>query len=278
LFGGLAKRVGTMASTLKQMWEDLQQQPIPVRLRVYAMFIKYYSEVALEQLEHDIAQIESYDPLYQSYLWAYWHTYLPTPKPPRVDFPVLGVDQLNAMMTAFREVFGPDWFDSELPPKPSSELKTDVARRLDWLKQCVGKEFEQKVFSIVDRHDIVSPIEQIFLMQWCYAKVEDRFRLKLQPQKPFRTEAGEFFLDYVVTSADNDSPTFAVAIELDGHEFHEKTKEQVIQDKRRERAILQAGIKDRLTVLRFSGSEIVRNCKGCIAEVVKFIEKMRTPR
>ena len=146
---------------------------------------------------------------------------------------------------------------------------------MEWLKQCVGKEFEQAVISIVDRHNIVSPIEQIFLMEWCYAKVEHRYGVKLQPQRPISTPAGEFFLDYVVTSADPNSPSFAVAIELDGHEFHEKTKEQVIRDNRRERAILQAGVKERLTVLRFSGSEVFRNCKGCIAEVVAFIEKTR---
>ena len=69
-----------------------------------------------------------------------------------------------------------------------------------------------------------------------------------------------------------------MAIELDGHNFHEKTKEQVIRDKRRERAILQAGIKDNLSVLRFAGTEIVRDCSRCIKEIIAFVEKMRTNR
>lgn len=54
-----------------------------------------------------------------------------------------------------------------------------------------------------------------------------------------------------------------VAIECDGHDFHEKTKEQAAADKKRDRQILAAGF----PVMRFSGSEIFRDALGCAQQV-----------
>jgi hypothetical protein len=221
-----------------------------------AAFIERLSDLILEEIRKDIAQIDSLDAFAQGYLHAYWRTVgdrIHSSRRGKVESPASTVEDLESQVSLVEEVFGIEIGS----PKPSNELKGDVANRLEWLKQCVGKDFERSVFGIVDRHNIVSPIEQIFLMEWCYAKVEDLYSLKLQPQEPIRTAAGEFFLDYLVTSTHDSTPKFAVAIELDGHEFHEKTKEQVLQDK------------------RFSGAEVVRNCKNCIKEVISFIEQMR---
>lgn len=54
-----------------------------------------------------------------------------------------------------------------------------------------------------------------------------------------------------------------VVIECDGHEFHEKSKEQAARDKRRDREILTAGF----PVMRFTGSEIYRDPVGCAEQV-----------
>jgi len=54
------------------------------------------------------------------------------------------------------------------------------------------------------------------------------------------------------------------AIECDGHEFHEKTKEQASRDKARDRAITTENI----AVFRFSGSEIHRDAFACAAEII----------
>ena len=55
-----------------------------------------------------------------------------------------------------------------------------------------------------------------------------------------------------------------IVVECDGHEFHEKTKEQAARDKKRDRDLQIAGWK----VLRFSGSEIWRDHEAC-AETVE---------
>lgn len=58
-------------------------------------------------------------------------------------------------------------------------------------------------------------------------------------------------------------PSVKIAVECDGHKFHEKTKEQAQRDKARDRSLQTAGFK----VLRFTGSEIYRRPVDCAREV-----------
>lgn len=57
----------------------------------------------------------------------------------------------------------------------------------------------------------------------------------------------------------------SVAIELDGHDFHERTKEQAARDKSRDRALAEAG----WTVLRFTGSELWKDPVACAAQAMR---------
>jgi very-short-patch-repair endonuclease len=62
-----------------------------------------------------------------------------------------------------------------------------------------------------------------------------------------------------------------VAIEVDGHEFHERTKEQAARDKSRDRALQAAGWR----VLRFTGSEVWNDPRRCAQEVYNVLERDR---
>ncbi len=55
-----------------------------------------------------------------------------------------------------------------------------------------------------------------------------------------------------------------VAIEADGHDFHERTKVQAQRDKSRDRFLVASGWR----VLRFTGSEVFRDAKKCVDEVL----------
>lgn len=57
-------------------------------------------------------------------------------------------------------------------------------------------------------------------------------------------------------------------IECDGHDFHEKTKEQAAADKQRERDFQSIGY----TVIRFTGSEIYNNPYKCAEEVYRIVK------
>lgn len=56
-----------------------------------------------------------------------------------------------------------------------------------------------------------------------------------------------------------------VLVECDGHDWHERTPQQASRDRARDREIL---LKSGLPVVRFTGSEIVRDPDGCAKEVI----------
>lgn len=59
-----------------------------------------------------------------------------------------------------------------------------------------------------------------------------------------------------------------VAVEVDGHDWHERTKEQAERDKSRDRLLQAAGWQ----VFRFTGSEVWRAPDRCAQEVLKLWE------
>lgn len=77
-------------------------------------------------------------------------------------------------------------------------------------------------------------------------------------QHEVATPNGNYRLDFAV-----DPDGSKIAIECDGHEFHERTKEQAARDKSRDRALQAAGWR----VLRFTGSEIFADPGKCASEV-----------
>lgn len=58
-----------------------------------------------------------------------------------------------------------------------------------------------------------------------------------------------------------------IAVECDGHSFHERTKEQAASDRSRDRMLAEGG----WTVLRFTGSELYANPSGCVEEFVRIM-------
>jgi very-short-patch-repair endonuclease len=133
-------------------------------------------------------------------------------------------------------------------------------------KRRVVQALEKRFRSYVTTHKIQSPIEQIFLMEWVFRRIDDIHGVCLQPQKKLKTPDGTFTIDFVVSG-----PELKLAIELDGHDFHEKTKAQVSHDKARERSIVRAGY----VLLRFAGSEVSASPRKCVDEVVDVIKQRR---
>lgn len=59
-----------------------------------------------------------------------------------------------------------------------------------------------------------------------------------------------------------------IAVECDGHDYHERTKEQARRDKSRDRSLMALGIK----TMRFTGSEIWRDPNACAIEALKVLD------
>ena len=86
----------------------------------------------------------------------------------------------------------------------------------------------------------------------------------------FQPIVGDYRSDFIVSHRDVKDKRF-VAVECDGHEFHEKTKEQAARDKGRDRQFQQLG----LPVFRFTGHEIFTDARKCSAEIEKFLTAPR---
>lgn len=85
-----------------------------------------------------------------------------------------------------------------------------------------------------------------------------RPRIILQPQAKVR----DYRVDFVIRYAGTPAAQCGIVVECDGHDFHEKTKEQAARDKARDRVLHTRFAK----VLRFTGSELHRNPFGCAEE------------
>jgi hypothetical protein len=60
-----------------------------------------------------------------------------------------------------------------------------------------------------------------------------------------------------------------VAVECDGHDFHERTREQASSDRERDRALSKLAI----PLMRFTGTDVVRKSTEVAQEIVEFFDE-----
>lgn len=101
-----------------------------------------------------------------------------------------------------------------------------------------------------------SPIEGIFLLASAGKTFVHNIEIAHEPPgyEPYRPDFE------LVRGAE------LLVVELDGHEFHQKTREQVEHDKRRDRWFAAQGYR----VIRFTGSEVWRDPDACVDEAIGF--------
>ena len=94
------------------------------------------------------------------------------------------------------------------------------------------------------------------------------------PQHPI----DKYTADFAIIVKDFSDRPLQIVVECDGHDFHEKTREQAKHDKKRDRDMLRLG----WAVFRFTGSEIYRDVRACVSELnlhaTEWIERDLTAR
>jgi hypothetical protein len=111
-----------------------------------------------------------------------------------------------------------------------------------------------------------SPIEQVIY----YFLQREREKLKailgnhaIHPQYPIYRSDGDrnpcYFLDFLIRCCNRD---VGYAIECDGHDWHEKTREQARRDR----------------VIRFTGSEIMKDPSKCVDEIIEIISNKESEK
>lgn len=137
-----------------------------------------------------------------------------------------------------------------------------------------------------------SPIEQIFFLSLYTQLVNSAYTIGLYPHgastvwKTNPMKKGPLFFEFVIENQvkindfivdfrlgllDDMLKDYCslkkIIVELDGHDFHEKTKAQAAKDKSRDRKLQSIGYK----VIRFTGSEIWHDPFKCVSETLEIL-------
>ena len=160
------------------------------------------------------------------------------------------------------------------------ELIEDIERYSDPVKKLIWDDLCLRFDSIdCNLMDIKSPIEQAFYLAWENSgNIYPLQRMTEQcgetvvfyPQHKVIIGAKKYYLDFFLGIYLPNNKIIKIAIECDGHDFHEKTKEQVRHDRQRERALTKEGY----TVVRFTGSEIYADPGHCADELFEVAIKL----
>jgi very-short-patch-repair endonuclease len=227
-------------------------------IRLCAAFLNRCNEFMLEEMERDCSRSESLSVFEQVYLRAKWSKL---------------VDMSMATYNAMKRYETPSGKLDLIVQKfgdqlglPAQSLAMDIDQRLAWYKQRIANTFEQDIKKDINAHKITSPVEQIFLMEWRFLGIDQTLGVAIAPQTQLTIGGKPYRIDFIIAS-----PDLKLAIEIDGHDFHEKTKEQAANDRARERSIVREGY----TLMRFTGSEIFRNPRSCVNEVAEQIKLLR---
>jgi very-short-patch-repair endonuclease len=220
-----------------------------------------WTELIAKEMKDDIARMETLEVFDQAYLRAKW---------------LKTIDMILAAHDAVQKYDTPEGkldliiqqFGDQLG-MPAHSLAGDIKGRMDWYKQRVAATFEQSIKGDLNRHDITSPVEQIFLMEWRFLEIDQKHAVTIRPQTQLTIASAVYRIDFAVSWP---GQKHKLAIEIDGHEFHEKTKAQAARDRARERSIIREGY----TIMRFTGSEVFSNPRKCVNEVAELIAQLKT--
>lgn len=144
------------------------------------------------------------------------------------------------------------------------------------LNATIHEQIFEALYKAARIHDCTSPIEQMYYAEYlCYVRDRESYERFSQEcfghadammflwdhSLKFPTVTGPITPDFLAFwRIPGDNKYYPIIVELDGHEFHQKTKQQVERDYERNRIIQGAGFQ----VIRFTGSEVYRNPRKCL--------------
>jgi very-short-patch-repair endonuclease len=156
--------------------------------------------------------------------------------------------------------------------REETDVIAEIRRKhVEEAAEAAGDNFDQDI-RLFGR-ECESPIERVMLAamisRWesaCSFMPADKVFLVphageyiVSPQFP----AGRYRVDFAIFDLSEEGKPKLIVVECDGHDYHERTKEQATRDRRRDRFFTQRGIR----FLRFTGSEIWADPIACIEQI-----------
>jgi len=176
----------------------------------------------------------------------------------------------------------------------AENLKPNVRQRLDDYSEHKRANLEEELADLADLLNLCeSPLEQLLLLEFAdifdanprgisedrhlrgiivFPNV-DRFGVAIRQQGTISTKRKKYRADFLITVEDwnwekgANEELIRLVIEVDGHDYHERTKEQAEYDKARDRSMTSEGY----TILRFTGREVYRDTTAVASEVEEYL-------
>lgn len=133
---------------------------------------------------------------------------------------------------------------------------------------------DETPFNVIDFEvlDSNSPMEQLFDFAFKYYLLQYPLLscVFLDSQYLIKCEEHNYYADFhLMINCEGEFCETKLLIEIDGHDFHEKTKEQVAKDKERELNIKMQGY----DIIRFSGSQVYNDPIDCVKKTIMYAIK-----
>lgn len=170
-------------------------------------------------------------------------------------------------------------------------LSEDEARGI--VEEVIGEFWEFDLYNGSDAYDhCESPAERLYLLGfrmgrpgWIDFNDPPRVKFKVagnpvggvgrlgnEADLYQQVEIGSYRVDFLFRVRRDRWVDFStlLVVEIDGHDFHERTKEQASADRSRDRFFMRSGI----SVIRFTGSEVYRSPTRCAEETIDMLDHM----
>ena len=169
------------------------------------------------------------------------------------------------------------------------KITEDIYYDLDRMEQ--GKDIKEFLVNEVSLHlialssdaqmaleesliDCESPIEQLLSLAIEELNIKRIYKfnpfidiIEIEKQKEIQCENKKYRVDFFIPVIYKNQDNKCFIVECDGHEFHQKTKEQVERDNTRMRDLQKTGYE----IIRFSGTEIWHRPYKCAEEILNII-------
>jgi hypothetical protein len=119
-----------------------------------------------------------------------------------------------------------------------------------------------------------TPIEQLWHLEFLFLKISRRINpaIKSEPQSSISAGGKLYKIDFKLSLRDEVMPSLppiVYFVELDGREFHDRTKEDFLRERQRLRDLQREGAR----VYPFAGEEVFKGPSQCVLEAVRDLER-----